>query len=76
MAYELGNFSYSSREFNSTRGKKMKVSTHRNIDEYSSLEIENLQQHFLSTTRQFLIRPLINFWRFSCYYGKFIAYRR
>ncbi len=54
----------------------MKLSTHKNIDEGSSLELENLQQHFLSTTRQFLIRPLINFWRFSWYYGKFIAYRR
>lgn len=54
----------------------MKFSRFSDIHEVNALGIEKPQRKILSKTRQFLIRPLINFWRFSCYYGQFIAYRR
>lgn len=54
----------------------MKVSTGRKISQASTLEIEKSQRNISIKTGHLLLRPLVTFWRFSRYYGDFIAYRR
>jgi hypothetical protein len=53
----------------------MKLSTYDHILKASSPELKKSQSKLLGVTRK-IVHPLITFWRFSCYYGNFIAYRQ
>ncbi|MFW5664635.1 MAG: hypothetical protein ACOC2Z_03630 [Coleofasciculus sp.] len=51
----------------------MKVFTPIDMTATSSLSLEAIQQYILDKINKFIISPLIQFWRFSSYYGAFIT---
>lgn len=54
----------------------MKLSSYNNISEPSSLKVEKTQSNTAGKSPHPLLRPLIAFWRFSCYYAQFKARSR
>lgn len=51
----------------------MKVLTSIEITTTNYLRLETIQRYLLSRIHKFIINPVIKFWRFSVYYGTFIA---
>jgi hypothetical protein len=54
----------------------MKSSSYDSLHEVSPLGLEKSERNSLEKTRLTFIHFFVNFWRFSRYYGQFIAYRR
>ncbi|EDX75290.1 hypothetical protein MC7420_2294 [Coleofasciculus chthonoplastes PCC 7420] len=51
----------------------MKVFTPIDMTATSSLRLEAIQHYILEKLNKFIVYPLIQFWRFSSYYGAFIT---
>jgi len=52
----------------------MKVFTPIDMTATSSLRLEAIQHYILEKINKFIIAPVIEFWRFSTYYGDFITH--
>ncbi|MEQ8959245.1 MAG: hypothetical protein RLP02_15215 [Coleofasciculus sp. C2-GNP5-27] len=51
----------------------MKVFTSIDMTATSSVRVEPIQRYILEKINKFIIAPVIEFWRFSTYYGAFIT---
>lgn len=51
----------------------MKVFTPIDMTATSSLRLEAIQHYILEKFNKFIMAPMIQFWRFSSYYGAFIT---
>jgi len=49
----------------------MKITLHRNKFEPISLKAEKTESNQINKMTQALLRLVINFWRFSCYYAEY-----
>lgn len=52
----------------------MKVFTSINMTDTSSLSLEASQHYILEKVNNFIVVPLLKFWRFCVYYGEFITH--